>query len=417
MLMDVNLLVHPPTWSDTRPCLHHEDIILLLSRFTRVHSLCLTGSTSTINPVINSLCHSLPIQSLSLCIANDGRKLILPDDLFGGKAPIRHLQFIANHGCRPIVAPSWLLRSVTHLTSKMSDTPSQLLGELYSSWSALTHFEYQQPYHLRWRNSGMGNLPTSPIQLPQLVNLVVRARVPDPFILLHRLLLPHVDAKWRLELYASADHEHPTICKPFNAYQINYLSRIVEAANGFKHIHISGTQMEGWCRLWTGNAKFCLSLGWVGFQKKSLNQYITTCDALGTGMARVRRLVIDSPQPGLPMSSWWKLLGNLPGIEELQLYPASVDTLGAAWKVNLAPAVLPALRKVRIVDPSLASPQQYAIIGDPPARKIVRLPSYANSEDDIASFPDLVPAEKELENMSKALLKMLRGLGRKLHSD
>ncbi|KAN0140544.1 hypothetical protein V8E53_001753 [Lactarius tabidus] len=325
---------------------------------------------------MNSLCHPLPVQSLSLCIDDSG-ELILPDDLFGRKAPIRRLQFIANFG--RIVAPGRLLHDITHFTSKMSNTSSQLLDGLYPmSQSALTHFEYWQPPDMPWnfrKIPDMGLLPTSPIQMPQLVNLIVRARVPDPFILLNRLLLSHVDAKWRLELHASALYDH-SIHKPFPC-QIDYLSQIVEAANGFKHIQISGTQTEGWCRLWTGNAlttwedaKFCFCCGWVWFRK---DNFISTCDALGA--ARLHKLVIDSPQPGLPMSSWWKLLGNLPGIEELELHPASVDTLGAAWMVNLAPAVLPALRKVRIVDPSIASPRQYAIIGDPPARKIVLLPS------------------------------------------
>ena len=144
----------------------------------------------------------------------------------------------------------------------------------------------------------------------------------------------------------------------------------------------------------------------LGLKKKTCN-LVTTCNALGASQAH--RLMIDSPHPGLPMSSWWELLGNLPGIEELELYSACVDTLSAAWKVNLAPAVLPALRKIRIEDISLASPQQYSMLGDPPARKIVQLPSHA--EDDVAY---LEPAEKELEDISKGLLKLLRGLGRKL---
>jgi hypothetical protein len=433
MLMELSFLVHPPApvWSDTRPRLLHKNIILLLKGFTRVRSLCLTGNASTIGPIMNILRHSLPVQSLSICVeySNGGGELILPDDLFGGKAPIRRLQFMAKAHSR-IVAPGWLLHDVTHFTSKMSATLSELLDGLHlMSQSALTHFEYWQP--LDQSREFRGNLDighlhiTSPIQMPQLVNLVVRAREADPFILLHRLLLSHVDVKWRLELYASAPYYEYSI--HLSPYQIDCLSQIVKAADGFNHIQISGTLTEGWCRLWTGNAlttwedaKFCFCFGWdgFGFRKESLyhftQDFMTTCVALGA--ARLRKLVIDSPQPGLPMSSWWKLLGKLRGIEELELHLASVDTLGAAWEVNLAPAVLPALRKVRIVDPSLASPQQYAIIRDRRERKIVRLPSYANSEDDIASFPDLVPVEKELESMSRGLLRLLRGSGRKIRS-
>jgi len=82
-----------------------------------------------------------------------------------------------------------------------------------------------------------------------------------------------------------------------------------------------------------------------------------------------------------------------------------VDILGRAWKSRLAPAVLPALRRVRIVDSGID--YQYAIIGDPPARRIVRLPS--STEDDVS-------AEKEIENMSKGLLRFLQGLGGSLNS-
>ena len=66
------------------------------------------------------------------------------------------------------------------------------------------------------------------------------------------------------------------------------------------------------------------------------------------------------------------------------------------------------------MDSFLAGPQQYAVLGDPPACKIVQLPIHV--EDDVASFPDLESAEKELEDMSKGLLKLLQGLGRKVYS-
>jgi hypothetical protein len=419
MLMDFSFLVHPQleTSSDTRPRILHNDIILLLEGFTRVRSLCLTGTTSVISPIMNSLSHPLPVQILSLCIEDGGWKLILPDDLFGGKAPIRRLQFIPSYGCH-ISAPAWLFRSVTHFTSTeaISYSPSELKN-LLRQMSALTHVEIQS--YTWWRNL-MVNPGTSPIPMPQLMNLVVRAHSPNVFIRLNQLLLLHIDAKRRLELIVSDDHEHrsPFLCF-VNTYQIGCLSQIAEAANGFRHIQISGTQTEGWCRLWTGttlttweDAKFGLSFKWIGFQEDSMDRFITMCCTLG--VARVRRLVIDSPPPSLPTSYWWKLLGILPGIEELELYPVSLHTLGAAWKVKLAPAVLPTLRRVQILDPKLASPRQYTIIGDPPSRKIVRPPG--TTKDNRATSSEMVFAEKELKNLSKGLLKLLRGLGRNLHS-
>ena len=160
------------------------------------------------------------------------------------------------------------------------------------------------------------------------------------------------------------------------------------------------------------DAKFSFSCGWIQFQKEDLNNFtsnfITTCDSLGA--TQVHKLVIGSPYPGL---LWWKLLRKLPGIKELELHSDSVYTIGAAWRANLAPVVLPALRKVRIVDSFLAGPRQYAVLGDPPVRKIVQLPIHV--EDNVVSFQDLESAEKKLEDMSKGLLKLLQGLGRKVY--
>jgi len=420
-LMDFDLhIISWPAYPYLNTYFYQEDIILLFKGFTRVRSLCFRGCRLPIGRILNSLCNTLPIQSLSLFL-NDRdpdlilpddpeSNLILPDDLFGGKAPIRRLQFLfTNYGC--VVAPGGLIRGVTHFTSCMSNTPSDLLNVL-CQMPALTYFEFR-PLHSSWKLD-MTNLRTSPIQMPELKNLVVRTDNPNAFIVLNSLLLLHVDAKRRMELYVSGLPTSNVIT--LDAHQVDCLSRIVEAANGFKHIYVSGTQRRGWFRLWTGDAattwedaEFCLSFGWIRLHEGSLHHFIAVCNTLG--VARACRLVIDSPLPGLPMSSWWKLLKRLPGIEELELYSASVDTLGAAWKVNLAPAVLPALRRVRILDSELAWLRQYEIIGDPPGRKIVRLPS--STESDVAQFPEMVSAEKELEDISKSLLKLLRGLGRK----
>jgi hypothetical protein len=323
MLMDFSFLVRPVR-SDTRPnLLHHKDIILLLEGFTRVRSLCLTGSKRTISPVIDSLCHSLPIQSLSLCLDDGGENLILPDDLFGGKAPIRYLQFISNYSCH-LVAPVWLLRNVAHFTSTevISDTPTELM--ILRQMPALTHVEIQ-PYK-GWTND-MDHMvypsraSISPIPMPQLMNLVIHAHSANTFIQLDWLLLSRVDAKRRLELVEIEGYGHhsPYLCS-VNTNQTCCLSKIAESANGFKHIQISGAQTEGWCRLWTGDAhttwedaQFSLSFKWTEFQEDSLHRFIKMCYTLGVApLAWVHRLMIDSPHPSLPISSWWKFLWWLP---------------------------------------------------------------------------------------------------------
>ena len=394
--------------------LRQEDVTLLLKGFTRVRSLCFRGCRLPISRILNSLRHMLPIQSLSLFLDDCDPELILPDDLFGGTALIR-LQIIATmpHG-RRVIAPQGLLRGVLHFTSTLSYTPSDLLYIL-CQMPALTYFEYK-PFDSNWSFDRINEL-ASPIQMPELKHLIVHTYTPREFILLNRQLLLHADAKRRMQLYMTFPEFN------LSPYWVDFLSPIAEAANGFKHVHVSGSQKEGRCRLWTGDtattwegAKFCLSLEWSAFDAESFHHFITMCDRLG--VAQVRKLVIDSPNPGLPALSWWKILETLPGIEELELYATSVVTLDAAWSAESAPAVLPALRKVLILDPTseLESLRQYEIIENPPVRKIVYLPS--STEGDVARFSEVVPAEKELENMmSKPLLKLLRGFGRNLQLD
>ncbi|KAI9432486.1 hypothetical protein H4582DRAFT_1104110 [Lactarius indigo] len=427
MLMDFDIRVDP-LWRDTRNniglYLYHNDIIQILADFTRVRSLRLTGTRRTIRPIVDSLRSSLPIQSLSFCFHNHGERFVLSDNLFGGKAPIRRLQFVANG---TIVAPHWLLRGVTHFTS--TETMLSELLDVLRHMSALTCFDFR-PGYLCWRTSDVDELRSSPIQMPQLRNLIVRPSDPTQFRLLNQLLSLHAGAKRRLELGAQGSYDWIV-----NEDCMDGLSSVVEAANGFQHIHLSGGRKEGWFRMWTGgaattweDAEFCLCAEWSEVPKYrrylrgnvSASHLIALCDVLGA--ARVHRLVIDSPSLGMLKSYWWELLEKLPGIEELELYSTSVDALGGAWIANTtrrasrAPAVLPALRKVRIRASELDQPSpQYAITGEIPTRRIVRLPN--STEGDITWSPEAVSAEKELEDMSSGLLRLLQGLGRDLNAD
>ncbi|KAH8979369.1 hypothetical protein EDB86DRAFT_2985916 [Lactarius hatsudake] len=421
LLMDFDIRVDP-LWAYTRNHnvgLYHDDIIQILADFTRVRSLHLTGSRRTILPIVDSLRSSLPIQSLSFCLHDHGKKFVLSDDLFGGKAPIRRLQFIGNGA---IVAPHWLLRGVTHFTS--TETMLSELLDVLRHMSTLTYFEFR-PGYLSWRTSDVDKLRPSPIQMPQLRNLIVRPMGPTHSRLLNQLLLLRAGAKRRLELGAKRSYDWIV-----NEDCMHGLSSVVEAVNGFQHIHLSGGRKEGWFRMWTGgatttweDAEFCLCAEWTEVPKYqrylhgnvSASHLIALCDVLGA--ARVHRLVINSTSLGMSKSYWWELLEKLPGIEELELYPTSVDALGSAWMENTAkrarkaPAVLPVLRKVRILTSEIDQPShQYAIIGDITARRIVRLPN--STEGDITSSPEAVSAEKELGDMSSGLLRLLQGLGR-----
>jgi len=242
---------------------------------------------------------------------------------------------------------------------------------------------------------------------------------------LNQVLSLHVGAKRRLELHLSK------FCDWVSRLDVwTGLSPLIEAADGFQHIHFSGEYNIGWFRMWTGSATtawedaaFGLFVEWNqsggnwNTHRIELGPcFIGVCGALGVGRARRLVLHLTAVDPwnffykkrhnDLSKAFWWDLLEKLPGIEELELHPTGVGASGGeVWKVSTAPAVLPALRRVWIVAPELYdSSPQYAIIGDPPGRRIVRLPN--STEGDITSFPEAVSAEKELENLSSGLIAL-----------
>jgi hypothetical protein len=346
MLMDFDIHVSPSPEPDNRACLCHEDTVLLLADFTRVRSLSLTGYDHTISPIINSL-RSLPhLQSLTLCLENRvGPPYRLPDNLLGGKASVRRLQLLSRYGHTFIVAPHWLLRGVTHFTISEITAPPDILKVL-RNMPTLAYFEFRGCF------VSSSKLGTSPIQMPQLMDLTVRTNSLEDFVLLNQLLLLPVGAKRRMELSTSGFYS--SFRDRLHRYPIGDLLPVVEAANGFQHFHFFEAPKEGWFRLWTGNAvttwedaELCLHVEWRELWLTNLDYFMEFCEMLGA--ARVRRLVIDSPSSGLSKSYWSMLFDKLPGVEELELYPASVDT----WKEIGDPAMLPALRSVRVADSGL----------------------------------------------------------------
>ena len=102
----------------------------------------------------------------------------------------------------------------------------------------------------------------------------------------------------------------------------------------------------------------------------------------------------------------------LPGVEELELYYTDIGQGGFwrdVWEVRTAPAVLPALQRVRIGAGLHYATHHYAIVGNLPTRKIVRL-QYPDSTDSVVAVSEAESAERELEDLSSGLLKFLRGL-------
>jgi hypothetical protein len=433
MLMDFDLHVAPYSivYRSKNGFNHsHEDIIQLLSDFTRLRSLHLTGIRHTIFPVLDSLCRPLPVQSFSLFIreshdadtSQDERtNWFVSDGLFGGSAPIRYLHFTIE-GRALIIMPHSLLRGVTHFTTTESISPSELL-DMLPQMPTLTYLDFHRFNHL-WSKFYMDKLYFSPIEMPCLTNLITHTfNGPGDFMQLNRLLLLNAGVKRRVEVDLSQFHNWDTL----SHWTSTGISTLINAAGGFQHIHFS----SDWFRMWTGclsttweDAEFCLVTRW----KHSGYIYGDSRPPfIALGVAQVRRLIIDFPHVNvwkykprdLSEYSWWGILKLLPGIEELELYYTGIGQGGFwsdVWEVRTAPAVLPALRRVRIGAKLHYATHHYAIVGDPPTRKIVWL-SDSTLTDSVVAFSEAESAEKELEDLSGGLLKFLHGLAGCLRPD
>jgi len=210
---------------------------------------------------VDTLRNPLPIQSLSICLLDLGFDLVLPEDLFGGKVSIRHLQF--DSGVCRIVAPFWLLQGVTHFT--ITDPVLFTLVDFLHQMSALICLEITIDYRYHREGPNPGNLRNLPVPLPHLENLIVRPLYPCDFLQLNRILSLPAGVKRRLEWSAQGDRYERGLDDDF----LEGVSTLVEAANGFRHIRFSGERKEGCFRMWTGptntpweDAEFCLSVKW-----------------------------------------------------------------------------------------------------------------------------------------------------------
>jgi hypothetical protein len=336
-----------------RICLCVDEAIALLSNCTRLRSLRLVGPRRDVLAVLDAMRTATPIGSLSLSLWEPGPPVVLSENLFGGQAPIRHINFSAN---RCIVPPRWLLRGVTHFTSCEQIALSDLLDAL-RHMPALTHFTLQ---HCRayWEDS---DAPRDPlIELPHLEEFIVHADSPRYFVLLNqRLALPR-GAKRRLKLRMLAVLGWDRWLRWFTT-----LLPTIESANGLQHIHLCGGAKDGSFRTWTGDAatsfedaELGLNIYWYGSPTTAMELHFTSpifhlgalCDLLGAAK-RGRFLLLegDPARAYLPASCWWRLLDNLPAVEKLELHPNAVEALYSAWDDVGAPAILPELQTVQLI--------------------------------------------------------------------
>ncbi|KAH9971390.1 hypothetical protein BGW80DRAFT_456223 [Lactifluus volemus] len=216
-----------------RTCLSVHEVISLLSYCKRLRSLRLVGSRRDVCAVLDAFRSPTAIHSLTLSILDAGPPVVLPVEMFGGLARIRHINFTAT---RCIVPPRWLLRGVTHFTSSERLRLSDLLFVL-RQMPALTHFTLHR-FGAYWEESDAPVGP--PIPLPYLTNLVVREASPHCFAMLNeRLALPQ-SCKRHLILHTTSIKRRVRWAEWFD-----FLLPIIEAMDGLQHVYIAGRARKG----------------------------------------------------------------------------------------------------------------------------------------------------------------------------
>ena len=355
--VDANIRVGQTTVK--RICLCVDEVIGVLAGCTRLRSLKLVGPRRDVCAVLEALLTPTPIRSLTLSLWEPGPPVILPEGLFGGEPPIRHIHFSAD---RCIVPSPQFLRGVTHFTSG-EQIPILYLLDALRQMPALTHFTLQ---HCRanWQET---DAPRDLIvDMPHLTNLAVHADSPRFFVLLNdHLSLPKGAKRW-LELRTFAVAGWDRWAGWFATF-----APILEAANGLQHAYLSGGAKEGTFRVWTGgidtvceDAEFGFEMFWYGSPKNLSDSYPTglaspifhlqaLCEILGASRW-VRYLELDG-HSDLPNLFWWELLRKLHTVEQLETHSGTVEALYSAWNEVDAPAVLPALQRVRFLQTETAT--------------------------------------------------------------
>lgn len=337
------------------------DIVTLLSDCTRLRSLHIAGRPSHILEILAILSPQTSIRTFCLIhrVLRPSAPLELPVSLFGGHAPIREISFDSN---TYILAPHWLLRGITRFECHQQITLHALL-DVMREMPTLQHFELHSSFnHQPWKDT---DAQSPSIQMPSLVCFSVHAHSLSFFMVLNQRLTLPKGVKRRLELLyqMASDRDH------WEAW-IPPLLACVRATDSLSHIQLSGGALDGWIRVWAGDvsatgyedAEFSFSMNWSvylcprqlrGIFQTPIVHIASLCDLLGA--TTTRRLILDARPDDyddyrdLSRSALWAFLSKLNAVEELELCTDGVEVLRDAWKEDNAPAVLPALRKVRMV--------------------------------------------------------------------
>jgi hypothetical protein len=343
--MDVELYVARE--SIKRICLCVDEVIGPLAGCTRLRSLRLVGGRREVCTVLDALCAPTPLRSLTLSLLENGPPVILPETLFGGEAPIRHINF--TESCC-IVAPPHLLRGVTHFASG-ENIPLPNLFDALRQMPALTHFTLQY-YSYRSSHWLETDVPHDlMVDIPHLTHLIVWASSPHFFVLLNEHLSLPKGVKRRLYLEAGFVEGWGRWERWFDTFP-----SIIEAANGLQYAKLYGGVERGSFCAWTSmdpvgeDAEFYFNIYWSGtpappcFPTGPISPIFhlhTLCDLIGAS-TQVRYLELEGVEK-LPNLYFWRLLQKLQGVEQLVIHSRAMRALFTAWNNGNAPTVLPAL--------------------------------------------------------------------------
>jgi len=310
----------------TKHFLNVDEVITLFTGCMRLRSLRVVCKISIVCELLGKLHTATPISSLSLCVIDaDTRPLVLPDNMLGGQAPILKVRFFTIGGS--IIAPHWLLRGITHFTSHQLISLRSLLDILHQM---PTLHSFTLKGHV-FNVTGPGAPRGIQIPMPNLMYLTVNVNKRSPTIfvqLLRRLILPD-GAKKSVRLHKSLSH-NPKIWSPLVLGIPSYVRKVIAAADGLRHVQLSGGSLKGSFRLWTGDlgyeeAEFSFEISWgaQGTGNGPLCPVIdlaALCDLLGVERVRTLTLRTNSHDRILGSGESFQkiLLRKLPGAEVVE---------------------------------------------------------------------------------------------------
>ena len=355
-LIDVTIALRTYTFTSVY-FLNVDELITLFIGCTRLRSLHIVGGLSVVYKLLDKLHAATHIRSLSLDITDQylwALPFELPDNLFGGQAPIREARFITAHY---IVAPPWLLRGITRFTSNQR-IPLQILLDTLQKMPVL-HSLTLERRSLNWEGTDVPRDVQISMQNLMYLTVDVDAGSSVVFALLHRRLALPDGAKKRLRAHKSPGS--------FNSRERNRsilaiprsLQQIIRAANGLRHIQFSGGIWEGSFRLWTGDtdyeeAEFSFEFSWAFGEsdrdfRAPIRDMVPLCDLLGVEGVRTLKI------PRVSLECLWfenlfDLLKKLHALEELELCADAMRELCSALNEGRTRAFLPALRSVRMLE-------------------------------------------------------------------